>query len=70
MSRDDFEFVEEDAAAVDVRLPRFLECLGVNVLDYDHARQIVADAASLLGVAAACLDHGILTYISRAGKTW
>lgn len=61
---------EEDTAAIDVHLLRFLERAGVRVRDYDHARQVVAGAAPLLGVSAARLDHCIWTYMSRAGKTW
>lgn len=49
---------------------RFLERAGVKVRDYDHARQVVAEAAPPLGVSAARLDHSIWTYMSKAGKTW
>ncbi len=61
---------EEDTAAVDVHLVRFLERAGVTVRDYDHARRVVADTAPLLGVSTARLDHSIWTYMSKAGKTW
>jgi len=40
------------------------------VRDYDHARRVVTDAAALLGVSAARLDHSVWTYMSKAGKTW
>jgi len=61
---------EKDTAAIDVHLMRFLERAGVKVRDYDHARQVVAEAAPLLGVFAARLDHSMWTYMSGAGKTW
>jgi hypothetical protein len=61
---------EQDTAAIDVHLTRFLERAGVRVRDYDHARDVIAEAAGLLGVSAARLDHSIWTYMSRAGKTW
>jgi endonuclease III len=61
---------EQDTAAVDVHLTRFLERAGVRVRDYDHARAVIAEAAALLGVPAARLDHSIWTYMSKAGKTW
>jgi len=61
---------EEDTAAIDVHVMHFLERAGVKVRDYDRARQVVAEAAPLLGVSAARLDHSIWTYMSGAGKTW
>ena len=61
---------EDGTAAIDVHLMRFLERASVKVRDYDHARQVVADAAPLLGVSAARLDHSIWTYMSKAGRTW
>lgn len=61
---------EEDTAAVDVHLLRFLERAGVETHDYEEARATIAQAASLLGVSAARLDHSIWTYMSRAGRTW
>jgi hypothetical protein len=61
---------EEDTAAIDVHLMRFLERAGIKVRGYDHARRVVAEAAPLLGVSAARLDHSIWTYMSKAGKTW
>lgn len=46
------------------------ERAGVRVRDYAHAREVIAEAAGLLGVPAARLDHSIWTYMSRAGNTW
>ena len=61
---------EQDTAAVDIHLTRFLERAGVSVRGYDHARDVVAQAADLLRVSTARLDHSIWTYMSKAGKTW
>ena len=60
---------EQDAAAVDVHLTRFLEQAGVRVRDYEQARTVIAEAARLLSVTAARLDHSIWTYMSTAGRT-
>lgn len=60
---------EQDAAAIDVHLTRFLERAGVRVRDYAHAREVIAETAGLLGVPAAGLDHSIWTYMSKAGMT-
>ncbi len=61
---------EQDTAAVDVHLTRFLQRAGVRVTSYEQARGVVAEAAAELGVPAAQLDHSIWTYMSQAGKTW
>jgi hypothetical protein len=61
---------EENTAAIDVHLLRFLEQAGVHPCDYDHAREVLTGAAELLGVSAACLDHSIWTHMSKAGRTW
>jgi hypothetical protein len=61
---------EQDTAAVDVHLMRFLELAGVQVRDYEHARGVIGETADVLGVSAARLDHSIWTYMSKAGRTW
>jgi hypothetical protein len=61
---------DQDTAAVDVHLMRFLEHAGVNACDYVQARTVIAEAAPLLGVSTARLDHSIWTYMSKAGRTW
>ena len=61
---------EQDTAAIDMHLTRFLEQAGVRVTSYEHARAVVAGAAAELGVPAAQLDHSIWTHMSNAGKTW
>ena len=61
---------EENTAAVDVHLMRFLELAGAHVSDYEQAREVIAGAAAELGVSAARLDHSIWTYMSKAGRTW
>ena len=61
---------EQDTAAVDLHLTRFLEEAGVRVTSYEQARQAIAEAAIELGVPAAQLDHSIWTFMSNAGKTW
>jgi len=61
---------EQDTAAVDVHLTRFLEQAGIRVAGYEQARDAIADAASELGVTAAQLDHSIWTYMSKVGRTW
>ena len=60
---------EQDTAAVDVHLTRFIEQAGVRVTSYEQARTVIAEAARLLGVTAARLDHSIWTYMSTAGRT-
>ncbi|HEY5473615.1 MAG TPA: hypothetical protein VIK32_10540, partial [Candidatus Limnocylindrales bacterium] len=59
---------EQDTAAADVHLMRFLELAGAHVGDYEQARTVIAEAAPLLGVSAARLDHSIWTYMSKAGR--
>ena len=61
---------EQDTAAVDLHLTRFLEAAGVRVTSYVQARRAIADAAIELGLPAAQLDHSIWTFMSNAGKTW
>lgn len=61
---------EGDTAAVDVHLLRFLERAGVQPRRYEHARRAIAEAAGLLGVPAARLDHSIWTYMSKSAPTW
>jgi len=61
---------EQDTAAIDMHLTRFLERAGVRVTSYEQARQVIAEAAAELGVPAAQLDHSIWTYMSKAGRTW
>jgi len=61
---------EQDTAAVDVHLMRFLEQAGVRVSGYEQAREVIAGAAAELGISAARLDHSIWTYMSKAGRTW
>jgi thermostable 8-oxoguanine DNA glycosylase len=61
---------EQDTAAIDMHLTRFLERSGVRVSSYGQARNVIAAAAALLGVSAAGLDHSIWTYMSKAGRTW
>jgi hypothetical protein len=61
---------EQDTAAVDLRLMRFLEQASVQTRDYEQARAAIAEPAALLGVSAARLDHSIWTYMSKAGRTW
>ena len=56
---------EEETAAVDVHLLRFLEQAGVRAQDYESARTTITQAAGLLGVSVACLDHSIWMYMSR-----
>jgi len=60
---------EQDTAAIDMHLTRFLEQAGVHVSGYEQARAVIAAAAVELGVSAARLDHSIWTYMSRTGKT-
>jgi len=60
---------EENTAAVDVHLMRFLELAGAHVSDYEQAREVIAGAAAELGVSAARLDHSIWMYMSKAGRT-
>jgi hypothetical protein len=60
---------EDDTAAVDVHLLRFLGQAGVVAHDYEQARRVITGAASLLGVSAARLDHSIWLYMSKAGRT-
>ena len=60
---------EQDTVAVDVHLTRFIEQAGVRVASYEQARTVIAEAARLLGVTAARLDHSIWTYMSTAGRT-
>jgi hypothetical protein len=61
---------EQDTAAIDMHLTRFLEQAGVRVTSYEQAREVIAAAAAELGVSAARLDHSIWTYMSKAGRTW
>jgi hypothetical protein len=61
---------EQDTAAIDMHLTRFLEQAGVRVTGYEQARAVIAGAAAELGVSAARLDHSIWTYASKAGRTW
>lgn len=61
---------EQDTAAIDMHLTRFLEQAGVRVTSYEQARDVIAGAAAELGVSAARLDHSIWTYMSNAGRTW
>ena len=61
---------EQDTAAIDMHLTRFLEQAGVRVASYEQAREVVAGAAAELSVRAAQLDHSIWTYMSETGKTW
>jgi hypothetical protein len=61
---------EQDTAAIDMHLTRFLEQAGVRVTSYEQARAVIAGAAAELGVPAARLDHSIWTYMSKAGRTW
>ena len=61
---------EQETAAVDVHLLRFLEQAGVPARDCEEARTTIAQAATLLGVSTARLDHSIWTDMSTAGKTW
>ena len=61
---------EQDTAAIDVHLTRFLEQAGVRVTGYEQAREVIGAAAAELGVSAAQLDHSIWTYMSTAGRTW
>jgi len=61
---------EQDTAAIDVHLMRFLEGAGVRAGSYEEAREAIADAAGEMGVSVAQLDHSIWTYMSKAGKTW
>ena len=61
---------EQDTAAIDMHLTRFLEQAGVRVTSYEQAREVIAGAAAELGVPAAQLDHSIWTYMSKAGRTW
>jgi len=61
---------EQDTAAVDVHLLRFLEQAGVQVSGYEQAREVIGEAAAELGISAARLDHSIWTYMSKAGRTW
>jgi thermostable 8-oxoguanine DNA glycosylase len=60
---------EQDTAAVDVHLMRFLELAGAHARDYVQAREVIAGAAAELGVSAARLDHSIWTYMGKAGRT-
>ena len=60
---------EQDTAAIDMHLTRFLEQAGVRVTSYEQAREVIAGAAEELGVSAAQLDHSIWTYMSKAGRT-
>lgn len=60
---------EEDTAAVDVHLLRFLEQAGVHAQDYESARTTITQAADLLGVSAACLGHSIWLCMSGGGRT-
>lgn len=60
---------EQDTAAVDVHLMRFLEQAGVRATSYEQARTVIRTAAAELGVSAARLDHSIWTYMSKAGRT-
>ena len=61
---------EQDTAAIDMHLTRFLEQAGVRVTSYEQAREVISGAAAELGVPAAQLDHSIWTYMSKAGRTW
>lgn len=61
---------EQDAAAIDMHLTRFLEQAGVRVTSYEQAREVIAGAAEELGVPVAQFDHSIWTYMSNAPKTW
>ena len=61
---------EQDTAAIDMHLTRFLEQAGVRVTSYEQAREVISGAAAELGVPAAQLDHSIWTYMSKAAKTW
>ena len=61
---------EQDTAAIDMHLTRFLEKAGVRVTSYEQARAVIAGAATELGVPAAQLDHSIWTHMSKTGRTW
>jgi hypothetical protein len=61
---------EQDTAAIDMHLTRFLEQAGVRVTSYEQARAVIGAAAAELDVSAARLDHSIWTYMSMAGRTW
>ena len=61
---------EQDTAAIDMHLTRFLEQAGVRVTSYEQARAVIAGAAAELGVPAAQLDHSIWTYMSKSKPTW
>ncbi len=58
---------EQDTAAIDMHLTRFLEQAGVRVTSYEQAREVIAGAAEELGVSPARLDHSIWTYMSTLG---
>ena len=60
---------EQDTAAIDVHLMRFLAQAGVRVRDYEDARGAIAEAAASLDVSTAQLDHSIWAYMSKAGQT-
>jgi endonuclease III len=61
---------EQDTAAIDMHLTRFLEQAGVCVTGYEQAREVIGEAAIELGVPTAQLDHSIWTYMSKAGRAW
>ena len=61
---------EQDTAAIDMHLTRFLEQAGVRVTSYEQAREVIAAAAAELEVSAAQLDHSIWTYMSKSKPTW
>jgi len=61
---------EQDTAAIDMHLTRFLEQAGVRVTSYEQAREVIAGAAAELSVTAAQLDHSVWTYMSKAARTW
>jgi len=61
---------EQDTAAIDMHLTRFLEQAGVRVTSYEQARDVIAGAAAELGVPTARLDHTIWTYMNKAPNTW
>jgi hypothetical protein len=60
---------EEDTAAIDLHLMRFIEEAGVHPRDYEEARDVIVEAAGLFGVSAARFDHSIWAYMSKGAGT-
>lgn len=55
-------------AAIDIRLLRFLERAGLGKPDYDDAQRIIHQAADLMKVGRAHLDHSIWRYMSPSSE--